>query len=53
LFIELTTGGLIVATAGPQWVFGINGAMFVVSALCLARISVPERERGQSRAFWS
>jgi MFS family permease len=45
--------GLIVATAGAQWVFGINGATFVVSALCLARISVPERERGQRRPFWS
>jgi MFS family permease len=44
--------GLIVATAGTQWVFGLNGATFVVSALCLARISVPERERGPRRAFF-
>ena len=42
--------GLIVATAGPEWVFGINGATFVVSAV-LARLSVPERERGQRQAF--
>ncbi len=43
--------GLIVATAGPEWVFGINGATFVVSAVFLARLSVPERERGQRQAF--
>ena len=37
--------GLIVATAGAEWVFGINGATFVVSAFFLARLSVPGRER--------
>lgn len=45
--------GLIVATVGAQWVFGINGLTFVVSALCLARISVPERERAERSPFWS
>jgi MFS family permease len=43
--------GLIVATAGPEWVFGVNGTTFVVSALFLARLSVPERERGPRQAF--
>ena len=43
--------GLIVATVGAEWVFGINGASFVVSAFFLARLSVPERERGPRKAF--
>lgn len=43
--------GLIVAAAGPEWVFGINGATFVVSALFLARLQVPERARGPHKAF--
>ena len=45
--------GLIVATAGAEWVFGINGITFVVSAFFLARLSVPERERGPRQAFLS
>lgn len=45
--------GLIVATAGAEWVFGINGASFVVSALFLARLSVPERERGPRNRFFA
>ena len=44
---------LIVATAGPEWVFGVNGATFVVSAMFLARLSVPERERGPRQAFFA
>lgn len=43
--------GLIVAAAGAEWVFGINGATFVVSALFLARLQVPERARGPHKAF--
>lgn len=43
--------GLIVATAGAEWVFGINGATFVLSAVFLARLSVPERERGPRKPF--
>jgi MFS family permease len=43
--------GLIVATAGAEWVFGINGVSFVVSALFLARLSVPERVRGPRNRF--
>jgi MFS family permease len=45
--------GLIVATAGAEWVFGINGATFVASAFFLARLSVPERERGPRKAFFA
>lgn len=45
--------GLIVATAGAEWVFGINGVTFVVSAFFLARLSVPERERGPRQAFFA
>lgn len=43
--------GVIVVTAGPEWVFGVNGATFVVSALFLARLPVPERERGPDKPF--
>jgi len=45
--------GLIVATAGAEWVFGINGASFVVSAFFLARLSVPQRERDPGKAFFA
>ena len=45
--------GLIVATAGAEWVFGINGVTFVVSAFFLARLSVPGRERGPRQAFFA
>lgn len=45
--------GLIVATAGAEWVFGINGVSFIVSAVFLARLPVPERERGPRRAFFA
>lgn len=43
--------GVIVAAAGPEWVFGLNGATFVVSAVFLARLRVPERARGERKAF--
>ena len=45
--------GLIVATAGAEWVFGINGVTFVASAFFLARLSVPERKRGPRQAFFA
>jgi MFS family permease len=45
--------GLIVATAGTQWVFGINGVTFLVSAFFLARLAVPERDRGPRKAFFA
>ena len=45
--------GLIVATVGAEWVFGINGVSFVISAIFLARLSVPERERGPRQAFFA
>lgn len=45
--------GLIVATVGAEWVFGINGVSFVISAVFLARLSVPDRERGPRQAFFA
>lgn len=43
--------GIIVVAAGPEWVFAINGTTFVVSALILAQLRVPQRERPPRQAF--
>jgi MFS family permease len=45
--------GLIVVTAGAEWVFGINGASFVISALFLARLAVAKPVRGPRKPFFS
>ena len=35
------TGGVLVATAGPGWAVAVDAATYLVSAYCLARVSVP------------
>jgi MFS family permease/quinol monooxygenase YgiN len=42
-------GGVIVATAGPGWVFALNAVSFVGIAAMLARWRAPERLDGGSR----
>ena len=42
-------GGLVVATAGPGWVFALNAASFVGIAAVLARWRAPERVDTGSR----
>jgi hypothetical protein len=43
-------GGLIVATAGAGWAFGIDGASFAVSAACLAAMrNIPRVKATSSR----
>jgi len=42
-------GGLLVATAGPAWVFALNAASFVGIAAVLARWRAPARVDVQSR----
>jgi MFS family permease len=45
-------GGLLVAAIGPGWVFAIDAATFVVSAISLVLMQVPRVEgKGQSN-FW-
>jgi MFS family permease len=46
-------GGLLVAVIGPGWVFAIDAATFVVSAISLVLMQVPRVEgKGQSN-FWT
>jgi MFS family permease len=46
-------GGLLVAAIGPGWVFAIDAATFVVSAISLVLMRVPRVEgKGQSN-FWT
>ena len=46
-------GGLLVAAIGPGWVFAIDAATFVVSAISLVLMRVPGVEgKGQSN-FWT
>jgi MFS family permease len=46
-------GGLLVAAIGPGWVFAIDAATFVVSAISLVLMQVPRVEgKGQSN-FWT
>jgi MFS family permease len=46
-------GGLLVAAIGPGWVFAIDAATFVVSAISLLLMQVPRVEgKGQSN-FWT
>jgi MFS family permease len=46
-------GGLLVAAIGPGWVFAIDAATFVVSAISLLLMKVPRVEgKGQSN-FWT
>lgn len=45
-------GGLITATAGAAWAFGIDGASFAVSAACLAAMrNIPRVRATSSRIF--
>jgi len=45
-------GGLIIATAGAAWAFGIDGASFAVSAACLAAMrNIPRVRATSSRIF--
>jgi MFS family permease len=48
LVIGPLTGGLIVATAGAGWAFGIDGASFAVSAACLASMRNVPRVKATS-----
>ncbi|PJN04863.1 hypothetical protein CG740_02980 [Streptomyces sp. CB01201] len=42
--------GVIVATAGTRWAFGINAATFLVSLVCVLLVTEPRRERPRSRS---
>jgi len=42
--------GLIVAAFGPGWVFAVDAASFLVSALFLTRLRVPAMQRGVEQA---
>ena len=44
--------GVIVATAGPGWVFAIDAASFVVSAAFLAALRVKDLVRPAAQRFW-
>jgi predicted MFS family arabinose efflux permease len=46
-------GGLLVAVIGPGWVFAIDGATFVVSAISLALLRVPPIEGKSQSNFWT
>ncbi|WP_155057932.1 MFS transporter [Streptomyces blattellae] len=46
--------GVLVAVAGPGWVYAIDGATFLVSAVCLARLRLPRtRTTDVRRAMWT
>jgi MFS family permease len=41
--------GVLVAVTGPGWVYVIDGATFLVSALCLALLRLPSARTGHGR----
>ncbi|WP_406475110.1 MFS transporter [Streptomyces sp. NBC_01615] len=43
-------GGVIVATAGTRWAFGVNAATFLVSLVCVFMVTEPPRERPTTRS---
>ncbi len=45
--------GILVALIGPGWVFGIDAATYVVSAISLAMLHVPSMAARPRTSFWS
>ena len=45
--------GILVALIGPGWVFAIDAATYVVSAISLAILHVPPMEARPRTSFWS
>jgi len=45
--------GILVAAIGPGWVFGIDAATYVVSAISLAMLRVPPLDARPRTSFWS
>jgi MFS family permease len=45
--------GILVALIGPGWVFAIDAATYVVSAISLATLRVPPMEARPRTSFWS
>jgi MFS family permease len=45
--------GILVALVGPGWVFAIDAATYVVSAISLALLRVPPLEGRPQASFWS
>jgi MFS family permease len=45
--------GILVALIGPGWVFAIDAATYVVSALSLAMLRVPPMDARPRTSFWS
>lgn len=43
--------GLVVATAGPVWGFGVNALTFAWSAVCVARVSARAERMAQRRSM--
>lgn len=44
-------GGVIVATAGSAWAFGVDGITFLVSAACLAAFHLPAKQSEPSSSI--
>jgi predicted MFS family arabinose efflux permease len=45
-------GGVLVATAGPGWALGFDGATYLISAAILAAMRVKRAERVQAPSVW-
>jgi len=45
--------GILVALIGPGWVFGIDAATYVVSAISLSMLHLPRLEARPGTSFWS
>jgi MFS family permease len=45
--------GILVALIGPGWVFAIDAATYIVSAISLAMLRVPPMEARPGTSFWS
>ena len=46
--------GVLVAVTGPGWVYAIDGATFLLSAVCLVLLRLPlSRRSGSRRALWT
>jgi MFS family permease len=45
--------GILVAVAGPGWVFAIDAVTFIVSALSLAMLRVPAMPAKEKTSFWA
>lgn len=45
--------GILVALIGPGWVFAIDAATYIVSAISLAMLRVPSVEATARTSFWS